>query len=470
MLKEQLKAYMEAHREAMIEDISALVRIKSDKGEAAPGAPFGEGPAAALKKAMEICGDKGFVVKNWDGYVMTADMNGKESGLDILAHLDVVPVSEGWTKTEPFEPKLIGNKLYGRGTADDKGPAVAALYAMMAVKELGVPLKSNCRLILGTDEECGSSDIRHYYAQVPEAPCTFSPDAEFPCINIEKGSIAPHYLASYAKSDALPRIIRVDGGTKINVVPNKAEAVVEGFEESVLRGIAEDTTAETGVTFELKEEAGKTYITAHGTDAHASMPEKGNNAITGLLTLLAALPAAESEMMDKLRAFQKLYPHGDGQGLACGIAMEDKESGAITSTLDIFHLNETGFEGEVDCRCPICATDENVTEVLRAAAEKAGVKLDERCKLNPPHCVPADSPFVQTLLSVYEEYTGQKGEALAIGGGTYTHHLKNGVAFGCEFPGSEDCHMHGNDEFVNVDELVLSAEMFAQVIIDICGE
>lgn len=204
MLKEQLKAYMEAHREAMIEDISTLVRIKSDKGEAAPGAPFGEGPAAALKKAMEICGDKGFVVKNWDGYVMTADMNGKESGLDILAHLDVVPVSEGWTKTEPFEPKLIGNKLYGRGTADDKGPAVAALYAMMAVKELGVPLKSNCRLILGTDEECGSSDIRHYYAQVPEAPCTFSPDAEFPCINIEKGSIAPHYLASYAKSDALP--------------------------------------------------------------------------------------------------------------------------------------------------------------------------------------------------------------------------------------------------------------------------
>ena len=165
---------------------------------------------------------------------------------------------------------------------------------MMAVKELGVPLKSNCRLILGTNEECGSSDIRHYYAQVPEAPCTFSPDAEFPCINIEKGSIAPHYLASYAKSDALPRIIRVDGGTKINVVPNKAEAVVEGFEESVLRGIAEDTTAETGVTFELKEEAGKTYITAHGTDAHASMPEKGNNAITGLLTLLAALPAAES--------------------------------------------------------------------------------------------------------------------------------------------------------------------------------
>ncbi len=469
MLKEQLKAYMESHREEMINDISTLVAIKSDKGEAREGAPFGEGPAAALKKAMEICAEKGFAVKNWDGYVCTADMNDKEAGLDILAHLDVVPVSDGWTMTEPFAPKLIGNKLYGRGTADDKGPAMAALYAMKAVKDLGIELKSNCRLILGTDEECGSSDIRHYYAQVPEAPCTFSPDAEFPCINIEKGSINTLYHASYAPSAALPRILSVDGGTKINVVPNKAEAVVEGFGMDVLKDIADETTAATGVTFSFEGE-GKVNITARGVDAHASMPEKGNNAITGLLTFLTALPAAESEMMDKLRAFQKLYPHGDGQGLAAGIAMEDKESGAMTSTLDIFHLNETGFEGQTDCRCPVCATDENVTEVLRAGAEKAGLTLDERCTLNPPHCVPADSPFIKTLLSAYESYTGQKGEPLAIGGGTYTHHLKNGVAFGCEFPGSEDCHMHGNDEFVNIDELILSAEIFAQVIVDICGK
>ena len=96
---------------------------------------------------MEICAGKGFAVQNWDGYVCTADMNDKAPQLDILAHLDVVPVSDGWTVTAPFEPKLVGNKLYGRGTADDKGPAVAALYAMMAVKELGIPLAYNCRLI-----------------------------------------------------------------------------------------------------------------------------------------------------------------------------------------------------------------------------------------------------------------------------------------------------------------------------------
>src|SRR5699024_10557105 len=112
---------------------------------------------------------------------------GEESQLDILAHLDVVPAGEGWTVTEPFEPVEKDGRLYGRGTADDKGPAVAALYALRAVKELGIPLKKRVRLILGTDEECGSSDIQHYYAVEKEAPMTFSPDGAFPVVNIEKG-------------------------------------------------------------------------------------------------------------------------------------------------------------------------------------------------------------------------------------------------------------------------------------------
>lgn len=469
MLKEQIASYMENHRQQMIDDISALVRIQSDRGEPAPGAPFGKGPAAALEKAMEICAGKGFTVQNWDGYVCTADMNDKAPQLDILAHLDVVPVSDGWTVTAPFEPKLVGNKLYGRGTADDKGPAVAALYAMMAVKELGIPLAYNCRLILGTDEECGSSDIHHYYQKQPEAPCTFSPDAEFPCINIEKGSIRGFYHASYPESSELPRIVSVTAGTKINVVPNRAEAVVEGFGMDVLQAVAGKVTEDTGVSFAFEGENTVT-IHAQGQDGHAAMPEKGNNAITALLTLLTALPAAKSEGFEKLCAFQKLYPHGDWSGLAAGIAMEDAESGALTCSLDIFNLTTTGFEAQTDCRCPICSTDENVTAVLKAGAEAIGLTLDESCKLNAPHYVPADSPFIQTLLSAYEKYTGQKGEPLAIGGGTYTHHLKNGVAFGCEFPGSEDNHMHGNDEFVNIDELVLSAQIFAQVIVDLCAE
>ena len=86
-------------------------------------------------------------------------------------------------------------------------------------------LKKNVRLILGTDEECGSSDITHYYSVEKEAPMTFSPDASFPVINIEKGRIEGNFTAEFEPSDKSPE----DGllpqcGTKVNVVPAAAEA------------------------------------------------------------------------------------------------------------------------------------------------------------------------------------------------------------------------------------------------------
>ena len=196
-MKEKITAYMNAHREELVRDVCRLVRIKSDRGEAKEGAPFGEGPLRALNDAMELTRGMGFAVTNYDNYVMTADLGGEEPGLDILAHLDVVPVSDSWTVTQPFEPLVLDGRIYGRGTADDKGPAVAALYAMKAVKDLGIPLKKRVRLILGTDEECGSSDLEHYYAREEEAPASVSPDADFPIINLEKGGLRGVMTASY---------------------------------------------------------------------------------------------------------------------------------------------------------------------------------------------------------------------------------------------------------------------------------
>ena len=128
--------------------------------------------------------------------VIAADMNRGERCLDILAHMDVVAPGDGWTKTAPFEPIVEDGMIIGRGSSDDKGPAVAALYAMRAVKELGLPVTKNCRLVLGSDEECGSSDIPYYYAVEPEAPMTFSPDAEFPLINVEKGQFRGELTAA----------------------------------------------------------------------------------------------------------------------------------------------------------------------------------------------------------------------------------------------------------------------------------
>ena len=430
MYRKEIEEFVEAHRQEMLEDICTLCRINSEKMPYKEGMPYGEGAFTALAEALSMAENYGFSITNYDNYVGTVDLNEKESQLDILAHLDVVPAGEGWKETEPFEPVVKGDKLFGRGTADDKGPAVAALYAMRAVKELGIPLKKNARLILGTDEECGSSDIAHYYAIEKEAPMTFSPDGSYPVVNTEKGGLNGHFTASFAPSDALPKLVSVEAGIKVNVVPGKARATVQGIDVEVMEKAAEEVSGETGIRFEFDVEEDAATITAIGAGAHASKPEEGNNALTGLLVLIQRLPFAPCEQISAIGRLLELIPHGDTSGKALGIAMSDELSGDLTLAFSLLTISDRELDGTFDSRCPVCATKENVLEVAKAKmAEKGFTLLNDSMK--PPHHVDGDSEFIRTLLRTYEEYTGRTGECIAIGGGTYVHELKNGVALPC---------------------------------------
>ena len=334
---------------------------------------------------------------------------------------------------------------------------------------MNIPLSKNVRLILGTDEECGSSDIEHYYAVEKEAPMTFSPDAEFPLINIEKGRLAAEFTSEYTEDKALPRVIRVNGGVKANVVPDKASAEVEGFTLDVVSDLCKKAEEKTGVRFSVTEDGSVITINAKGKGAHASTPENGDNAITAIIELLTSMPCAKSEGFERLCAVNKLFPHNDHIGAGCGVNMSDELSGSLSMAFTIFEYNTTSLKGTFDSRSPICANDENLTEALRKnmADVKIVLGTEESDKLNPAHHVSSDSDFVRTLLKCYEDYSGQKGECLAIGGGTYVHHLENGVAFGCSMPGTDN-NMHGNDEFAVIDELMLSGKIFTQAIIDLC--
>ena len=467
MYRKEIEEYIEAHKQEMIEDICDLCRINSEKMPYKEGMPYGKGAFTALAEALSKAEAYGFSINNYDNYVGTVDLNGLEHQLDILAHLDVVPAGEGWEVTEPFEPVVKGDKLYGRGTADDKGPAVAALYAMRAVKELNLPLKKNVRLILGTDEECGSSDIAHYYAVEKEAPMTFSPDGAFPVVNTEKGGLNGHFTASFTPSEALPKLVSFDAGIKVNVVPGKAHAVVKGFEYEVLEKAAAETKAETGIEFEIEVDADDAEITAVGHGAHASTPEDGNNALTGLLVFLMKLPFAPCAQITMTGRLLELIPHGDITGEALGIAMSDEISGGLTLAFSLLKITDSGIDATFDSRCPLCATEENVLNVVRRKMEEKGFTLHNE-SMKPPHHVDGDSDFVKTLLRAYEDYTGRKGECCSMGGGTYVHELKNGVAFGASMP-ETDNRMHGADEFAVIDELVVSAKIFAQVIVDLCS-
>lgn len=469
MYKDKIDAYIDGKKDEMLEDLKTLVRIDSQKGPASEGKPFGDGPAAAVAAAQALMERYGLRVRNYENYVVTGDLSDAPKGLDILAHLDVVPVTQDWTVTQPFEPKIVDGRIYGRGTADDKGPAVAALYALRAIRELGIPMKKSVRLVLGSDEECGSGDLRYYYGIEQEAPFSFTPDADFPVINIEKGRLEAKFGAEFDGSAKLPRVLSLRSGDKANVVPARAVLLIEGLEEAALRAAAEETERETGVRFGIAAEpAGVLRIEARGQAAHASTPQDGRNALTAALRLIAKLPLADSPGLQALRALDRLLPYEDTCGRALGIYREEERSGAVTLCFSILDYTPERLTAVFDSRLPIGCTEENTRNVVAAKFAEHGLLLQDGAMIDP-HCVPGDSDFVKILLSSYERYTGIHGEPLSTGGGTYVHNLKRGVAFGCMTP-DVDNHMHGDDEFMVIDTLVKSAKIFADAIIRICNE
>ena len=469
MYQEKIDAYFAspAVREDLIRGISRLVGVKSVREEPAPGAPFGPGPRAALDEGLKLCTEMGFAAKDYDHYVGLADLNDKETQLHILGHLDVVGEGTGWN-TDPYTCVEKDGMLYGRGVSDDKGPVVAALFAMKAIRDLGIPVSKNVRLIMGTDEESGSQDIAYYYAREPYAPMTFTPDADFPVINVEKGHYHPNFGAKWAAETVTPRVSAMTGGFRVNVVPPEAEATVLGVAPADLANLCAGVEERSGAKFTVNEIEGGVKVHCLGKNAHAAMPEGGINAIQALLEVLARLPLADCPSTKAVRAMAGLFPFGDLYGRALGIAQSDK-SGDLTLNLAIIKLEENGFQALFDSRVPVCANRENCAQVCEAAFEKCGIEIFGGKEMMPAHEVEADSPLVKTLLKCYSDVTGVADpQPIAIGGGTYVHDIPGGVAFGCDFPGF-DPKMHSANEQASVENLLKSARIFALAIARLCA-
>lgn len=486
-MKEMIEKYVDEHLPEMIEDLKTLCRINSVRSEAEYFAPFGKGSLDALNAASKMASEYGFTVTDYDSYVRTADLCPEgEASLDILAHVDVVPAGDGWTETEPFEPVLKDGRVYGRGCADDKGGFISALYAMRAVKELGLPVGKRCRLIIGSAEETGMEDVTYYYCKEAAAPMTVSPDAFYPVINVEKGRVAVAFDAEFAAPEGSKKLVSLDGGIAINQVPASAEAVITGItsddiapEEYLFRDYEartftvecsesdeESITKETGVSFLFEEIDGGIKIHATGRAAHASTPEKGCNAVLALAELVLRLPLDPAEGLNVLSGYILHYPSCDFFGECAGMEVEDEVSGHTTSAPDIIHMTETSFHAEVDYRTACCADGCDFEGILSEAAEDMGASVTIT-DLTASHAVPKDSEFIQTLLRCYGEVTGEKGSCVSMGGSTYVHEIEGGVAFG-HLPADQDVHEHGPDEYMPVEYLKKTAVIYALSISRLC--
>ncbi|MCH5323811.1 MAG: Sapep family Mn(2+)-dependent dipeptidase [Eubacterium sp.] len=453
-----IKEFIKSKETEMKALLGGLVGCQSVQGEYTDGQPFGAEPARALDMMLDAAEKLGFSVKNIDGYCGCADYlpeGAEEIKLGILCHLDVVPAGEGWT-LPPYELTEKDGNLYGRGTTDDKGPAVSALYALYAVKELGYKLKSGVRLIFGINEENGSEDIEYYLTKEKMPPMTFTPDANYPVINCEKGMVRVGF------SLPLPdgAVKNISGGQVINAVPSRAKAEIDVRFKDIL-----NTAAEKYENITVTESDGLVTISYEGKSAHASTPESGINAITGLLGFLRGIDFGGQNIA--LSALTELFPVGETDGSSLGIKLCDEVSGGLTEVLSIIDTNDGQLDCRMDIRFPVCSSKAEIHERLTAAFSDKGISITEYTG-SEPHYVDGDSELVKALLAVYESFTGEKAECISIGGGTYVHEIDGGVAFGIEHEG-KDYKIHGADEYLPISEFIENTEIFAAAIVKICG-
>lgn len=453
----KLNAMIESMHDEMIDTLQKWIRVPSVKGEAAPGAPFGREVRSMLDMALADCGQMGFKTQNFDGYIAHADLGegSDEDALAILAHLDVVPEGDGW-KYPPYGAVIENGRMYGRGTSDDKGPAVAALYAMKAVKDAGIPLRRKVRLILGCDEESGWEDIAHYNKVATMPRMGFSPDASYPIINIEKG-ICRLELHGVLSNEGL-QVIAFNNGERPNVIPGRASALVVGDAATVAQ--AEAAAKKLDIPAEVQLTDKGVSITVTGISGHAAYPETARNANGEMLLLLRELGVQGNLRLlaDKIGLDYK------GEGLE--ISVSDGVSGYLTCNLGIIRASKDGVYATLDIRYPVMTNPDMI--IKNVSASLPGMRV-EAMEVKEPHHVPAGSELVQNLLDAYHEVTGYERKCLYTGGGTYARSLQEGVAFGASFPQDEDL-AHQANEYADIEGLYKNIKIFALAIVKLAGK
>lgn len=427
---------MNHYKAEMIAAISRLVEIPSVFAESSEY-PFGAAVDHCLDVALAMMAGLGFrTFKAPDGMYGYAEI-GEGELFGVLCHLDVVQArrEDGW-EHDPFRPMVQGDWLCGRGTQDDKGPSVAAIYALKSLLDEGHKLNKRVRFIFGIDEETMWDSI-HAYCDREERPVSgFVPDSTFPLTYAEKGLLQLQIRSD--KGFALP----CRGGDSMNAVSAHAECPHDPAVERALR--------ELEFAFHMDGDT----VCVEGLTAHAKNPWKGVNAN---LHLLRALRQAGYEhdaitfacdMLDEKFRFE-------------GFSQEDLSdfSGPVTVNLGKFSLDEQGAALGIDLRLPVTCEKETILALVREKAAACHMTVEEFDWLRPIH-VPLDSPLVSKLLQAYREVTGDaKTEPYISAGATFARAFDNCVAFGANMPHSPTSE-HQPNERISIIKLMQATEVY----------
>jgi len=445
-----------AMQDQLLACLQENLRIPSVEGPAEEGAPYGIHVRRSLDHVLDAAAKLGFKTCNVAGHIGWCEYGKGEEMVAVLGHLDVVPAGDGWS-FDPWGGEIKDDLIFGRGTMDDKGPSIAALFALAALRDSGLPIRRRIRLIFGCNEETGAQDVKYYLEHGGEIPVMgFTPDAEYPIINGEKGIINARCTREYTQSGDL-KLKSIQGGTASNVVPAyaKAELVCGSELAATIAAIKIDK-----VTFTQTEDG--ILAEAEGMNAHGSIPWVGENAIGRLVIALSQLPF-EGEVGKILRFLAEKLGM-DTVGKAAGIHLHDDVSGDLSLNWGTLQGDSHRMELVVNYRYPVTFAFEDCGPAMQALFEGAGFTVQQSHK--EKLYIPADSELVKILLKVYKDHTGLEGKPKSIGGGTYAKCLPNILAFGPIFPG-DVAREHQPDEFFEIPKLMKNAQIIASAMYEL---
>lgn len=470
---------LDGYREEMLKTLGESVSfpsvvtdpVRAETGELMPyGRAVHESLLHMLKKGEELGFDT-VNVDNYAGYIEFPAESPHARQCAVVGHLDVVPEGEGWD-SEPYTMTEKDGFLYGRGTSDDKGPVVAALYAMKALKEEGLVPKNTIRLVLGLNEESGDSSMNYYTEHCGHPDMGFTPDGDFPIVNGEMGIMVfdlARKLNGHISKDEL-RLTKLEGGLVHNAVPRTCKAVIAGDSrdfETVIRRAAE-YAGETGHDISTRRQGSSLVIETTGIAAHGARPMLGLNAISMMMEFLGRIHFADEALNDYI-AFYNEHIGYDHHGERMGIGFEDVQSGKLIFNNGLADINEELATVSVNIRFPVTKSSEDCISGIEKILGETGVGLVVRMIQDPVY-MDMDSDMVQKLVGAYREETGDtETQPIVQAGGTYAKMVNNILCFGGVFPGEEDTMHQANEKFC-IDSFFRMARVYARALCSLCCE
>lgn len=451
-------------KEDIVASTQDLVRIKSVRGEEESGMPFGKEPTKALKYCLDLCSKLGFRTVNLDNYIGYAEYGEGEEYVAVLGHVDVVPEGDGWMYP-PYGAEVHDGKIFGRGTMDDKGPVISCIYALKVIKDLGLKTSKKIRIIFGTNEETGSGEEIEYYFKNEKPPAGgFTPDAEYPIINGEKGITIFDLVKEVSAKGEESSIKYIRGGQKANMVPDYCEAGILINDLNIVVNAAKEFVDKTGYDMSVEAEDEVVVVKSKGVSAHGSLPELGKNAIMQLFAFLSELPLEDSDIVEFIK-FMNKHIGMDIYGEAFGVGLQDEVSGKLSFNVGVISADEDKIRMTLNLRYPVTCKYEDMIKGLNKTIQGTKIMI-ENMEHQPPLYFPEDHKVIKTLAKVYEEQTGEKAELLSIGGGTYAKEMPNIVAFGPIFPGEPDLD-HQANEYIKIEHLIKNSKIYAHAMYEL---